>query len=120
MGKWSFEQLEVWKIARKLNVTLGNIFFDPNFKNYSFQDQIMRAALSVQNNIAEWNEWQSNKDFIKFLYYAKKSSGEVRSMLYNALDYWYIKETDFAELLKWYLSLSTKIYNLITYLSKSV
>jgi four helix bundle protein len=31
----------------------------------------MRAVISVGNNIAEGNERGSNKDFVKFLYYAK-------------------------------------------------
>ncbi|HBB04034.1 TPA: hypothetical protein DCZ39_04010 [Patescibacteria group bacterium] len=29
------------------------IFYDKSFRNYSFQDQIMRASQSVSNNIAE-------------------------------------------------------------------
>ncbi len=97
---------------------MWKIFYDPVFKNFSFQDQIMRAWLSVQNNIAEWNESQSNKEFIKFLYYSKRSSGEVRSMLYNAVDYWYINEEQFNDLYEWYVWLSIKIYNLIKYLSQ--
>lgn len=118
MKKWSFEELEVRKIARTLNMSLWLIFYSSSFKNFSFQDQIMRAWLSVQNNIAEWNESQSNKEFTKFLYYAKRSSGEVRSMLYNALDYWYITEEEFKKLYEWYVWLSIKIYNLIMYLTK--
>ncbi|MBU0625918.1 four helix bundle protein [Patescibacteria group bacterium] len=29
------------------------MFYVPLFRNYAFQDQIMRAAISILNNIAE-------------------------------------------------------------------
>lgn len=120
MKKWSFEELDVWKLSRELNMDLWRIFYNSAFKNFSFQDQIMRAWLSVQNNIAEWNESQSNKEFIKFLYYSKRSSGEVRSMLYNALDYWYLQKEEFDKFYQWYIWLSVKIFNLIRYLKNQI
>ena len=73
----------------------------------------MRASLSVSNNIAEWRERWSNPDFIRFLYYSKGSIGEVRSMLYSAVDFEYINETQFNELHKEVTSLAIKIYRLI-------
>jgi len=51
--KSSFEELNVWKNANTLAKVLGAIFYNPNFKNYSFQDQIMRACISISNNITE-------------------------------------------------------------------
>ena len=42
-----FEKLEIRKTAREVTNTFANIFYNPNFKNYSFQDQIMRACISV-------------------------------------------------------------------------
>ncbi len=111
---WSvFEDLDVWKLSRTLTKKLWAIFYDPKFKNYSFQDQIMRASLSVGNNIAEWRERWSNKDFIKFLYYSKWSIGEVRSMLYSGLDFGYITEVQFNEFYKECVNLWVKINNLI-------
>ncbi|NCO98336.1 four helix bundle protein [bacterium] len=32
------------------------IFYNKDFRNRSFQDQIMRAGISIANNIAEGNE----------------------------------------------------------------
>jgi len=112
MGK-RFEELKVRELAQELINDLWMIFYDKNFKNWSFQDQITRACISVANNIAEGNERWSNKDFIKFLYYAKWSIWEVRSMLYSAHKFWYIMQKQFDDLKDKCLSLSTKISNFI-------
>lgn len=50
-------------------------------RDYGLKDQIQRAAVSVMNNIAEGYERKSNNEFRQFLYIAKGSCGEVRSML---------------------------------------
>jgi four helix bundle protein len=52
-----------------------------NSKDYGFRDQIQRASVSVMNNIAEGFERKSNKEFRFFLFVAKGSCGEVRSMM---------------------------------------
>ncbi len=44
--------------------------------------QLGKAALSVPNNIAEGFERCSTKELMNFLYIARGSAGEVRSMLY--------------------------------------
>jgi four helix bundle protein len=43
--------------------------------------QLQRAALSVPNNVAEGFERGTTAELITFLYYARGSAGEVRSML---------------------------------------
>src|SRR5215211_1678868 len=45
------------------------------------RDQLERAAVSVSNNIAEGFERGTNQELLTFLYIARGSSGEVRSML---------------------------------------
>ncbi|NLA73895.1 MAG: four helix bundle protein [Deltaproteobacteria bacterium] len=47
----------------------------------SLRDQLERAALSVSNNIAEGFERGTTKELLAFLYIARGSAGEVRSML---------------------------------------
>jgi four helix bundle protein len=47
------------------------------------------------NNIAEGFERMTNKEFKYFLYIAKGSSGEVRSMLYVGLRLNYFNVADF-------------------------
>ena len=65
-------------------------------KDFSFKNQVERASISVMNNIAEGFERQTNKDFRNFLFIAKGSCGEVRSMLSVAKELEYIGEKDFS------------------------
>ena len=46
-----FEDLEIWKDSRRLNKQL--YFSLEHCRDYSFRDQMRRAALSVMNNISE-------------------------------------------------------------------
>jgi four helix bundle protein len=50
-------------------------------RRYSLRDQIERAAVSVSNNIAEGFERGTKQELLTFLYIARGSAGEVRSML---------------------------------------
>jgi hypothetical protein len=78
----NFEDLEIWKKAIKLSDELYELCqIDFLKKDYSTQDQLKRAALSISNNIAEGFEYNNNPDFIKFLRYSKGSCGECRSMI---------------------------------------
>lgn len=77
-----FEDLPVWKKAIGLAEKIYNLTEVGQFKNrYSLKDQIERAALSVSNNIAEGFERGTTPELLTFLYIARGSAGEVRSML---------------------------------------
>lgn len=73
-----FEAMEVWCDARDLAVLVYQDF--SKVKDFSFCDQIKRAAVSVSNNIAEGSERTTPTEFSRFLDIAKGSVGEVRSM----------------------------------------
>ena len=79
-----FEDIIAWQKSKELAANIYTIFNDS--KDYSFRDQIQRAAVSIMNNIAEGFERKSNNEFKQFLYIAKGSCGEVRSMLILALE----------------------------------
>lgn len=74
-----FEDSIAWQKAKQLCIEVYRVF--ENSKDFGFRDQIQRAAVSVMNNIAEGFERKGNKEFAYFLYVAKGSCGEVRSML---------------------------------------
>jgi four helix bundle protein len=82
MAYQSFEDLEVWQRGCRLTVDIFKAF--ASCKNFSFKDQIQRAALSIPSNIAEGSERGSSKDFAHFLNIAKGSCGELRTQLYIA------------------------------------
>jgi len=77
-----FEDLPVWKAAIALAEKIYALTErDPFRRKYSLRDQIERAALSVSNNIAEGFERGTTQELLTFLYIARGSAGEVRSML---------------------------------------
>ncbi len=113
----SFEDLQVWQDARlfvKIIYELTNslVFY----KDYGLKDQIHRASISIMNNIAEGFERDNNREFITFLGYAKGSAGEVKSMLYVALDLKYITSEEFESAFHSSIEIITQLSNFRKYL----
>ncbi len=77
-----FEDLPVWQEAAKL-FDLSDDFLRKSIDRLrpSFRFQLERAVLSVSNNIAEGFERHTTRELLQFLYIARGSAGEVRSML---------------------------------------
>jgi four helix bundle protein len=112
MGKIEkFEDIIAWQKSQELVIMIYGEF--RNIKDYAFRDQIQRAAVSIMNNIAEGYERKGNKEFRKFLYIAKGSCGEVRSMLYLAFRLKYIQKDKFDLLLDECLTISRMLSNFI-------
>jgi four helix bundle protein len=77
-----FEDLPVWRAGLDLAAAVYAMTERPAFRRrYSLRDQIERAAVSISNNIAEGFERGTNQELLTFLYIARGSAGEVRSML---------------------------------------
>lgn len=77
-----FEDLPVWQAAAELYEGAEELLENPAFVvSRGFRDQLDRAALSVSNNIAEGFERGTTNELLAFLYIARGSAGEVRSML---------------------------------------
>ena len=110
----NFEDLIIWQEAKVLTITIYKIFTDS--RDFGFKDQIQRASVSMMNNIAEGFERGSDKDFSRFLFIAKASAGEVRSMLYLASELKYIDFDKSQELINQARKLSGSIGNFIKYL----
>lgn len=78
----SFEDLPVWTAAADMARQTYHFTELPVFRGHrALRDQLERAALSVSNNIAEGFERGTTKELLLFLYVARGSAGEVRSML---------------------------------------
>ena len=93
-----FEDLEVWKLARKLTGKIYTLSRAGAFaKDFGFRDQICRAVISIVSNVAEGFERRSNSQFTQFLHIANGSAGEVRAQLYIARDLGYISQKQFQD-----------------------
>lgn len=63
-----------WQKAKELTIIVYSEF--SKCRDFGFKDQILRACVSVVNNIAEGFERKSNIEFKRFLFIAKGSCGE--------------------------------------------
>jgi len=77
-----FEDLPVWQEAAKLyEMTDDFLEAAPPRMRSTFRNQLERAVLSISNNIAEGFERGTTKELLQFIYIARGSAGETRSML---------------------------------------
>ena len=77
-----FEDLPVWNDAIALAEGCEDFIMAAKDRiTWSKRDQLDRASLSVSNNIAEGFERGTTNELLSFLYIARGSAGEVRSML---------------------------------------
>ena len=77
-----FEELPVWQLAAELAAKMFEWTQYESFRGKGdLANQLQRAALSISNNIAEGFERGTTKELLSYLYIARGSAGEVRSML---------------------------------------
>lgn len=116
MGFSRFEEILAWQKSKDLTLNLYRLFMEN--RDFGFRDQIQRASLSVMNNIAEGFERQTNKEFRQFLYIAKGSCAEVKSMLYLALELSYLNLKEYDSLTNDAVELSKMLSGLIRFLKE--
>jgi four helix bundle protein len=115
-SKRSFEDLDVWQKAYQLSVKLYREF--KNLRDWGFRDQACRAAVSIPSNIAEGFERGSTQEFIRFLFIAKGSAGELRTQLYLAIELEYLEHETGSIFKEECRHISGMIQSLITSLQK--
>jgi four helix bundle protein len=117
----SFEDMDIWKKAQELGLLIYSLC-DKNkhiARDFSFKDQVKRAALSVSNNnIAEGFEYSNNNNFYRFLRIAKGSCGEVRNCLLFAIKVNYCTTAELEQAISFCRTLSSQIGNMMQYLKK--
>ncbi|HLP73145.1 MAG TPA: four helix bundle protein [Bacteroidales bacterium] len=106
-----FEDIIAWQKAKEMALHVYSAFKNNN--DYGFKDQIFRSSVSVMNNIAEGYERKSNQDFQRFLFIAKGSCGEVRSMIQLAYELNYISVQEYDSLWKLSFEISKILSGLI-------
>ncbi|RFS16963.1 four helix bundle protein [Emticicia sp. C21] len=80
--KFRFEDLEIWKTAIEVGDHLFNISDALEGKKlFRFAEQLRGCGMSISNNIAEGSGSFSDKEFILFLNYARRSCFESANIL---------------------------------------
>lgn len=121
MGKVNrFEDLEVWQKGMQLAEDIYFVTREEKFtREFSIKDQIIRASISISNNISEGFEYDNRKDFIKFLRYSKGSTGEVRNMLIYLKRIGLISNEVHEKLTNDAVILSKQLFSFINYLKNN-
>ena len=81
--KFEFEGLHVWERFVDFIDTIFDLLeaINSTRKHYRLMEQIEASSTSVAANIAEGKGRQSNKDYLKFLYYSRGSLYETVTFL---------------------------------------
>ncbi|MBI4523769.1 MAG: four helix bundle protein [Deltaproteobacteria bacterium] len=83
-----FEDLPVWQDSAELARLMYDFTsLEPFRRHPGLRDQLERAALSISNNVAEGFERGTTNELLSFLYIARGSAGEVRSIM-RVLEGW--------------------------------
>ncbi len=83
-----FEDLPVWQDSAELARKMYEFTAAETLRRHSgLRNQLECAALSVSNNVAEGFERGTTKELLAFLYIARGSAGEIRSM-FRVLERW--------------------------------
>lgn len=115
----SFEDLEVWQLAKNLALEIYKLTKNfPDTERYGLTSQLRSAAVSIAANIAEGFGRYHLKDSVKFYYNARGSLLEVKSHLLIAHECGLIKSEILSSLLLKIRNLGVKLNNFISSLSK--
>lgn len=99
MSKGGFRELIVWQKAKELAVEIYKITNQAQFqKDFSFRDQIRRAAVSIPSNIAEGDERDTDKEAVRFFFFAKGSAAELSTQLQIAFEIEYLDKQVYEDL----------------------
>lgn len=114
-----FEELEVWQEAIALVVDVYAVSKSGDFsQDFGFRDQLRRSAVSIASNIAEGKERETIPEFLRYLYIAKGSSGELRTQLMIAQRIGYIEQQGAEDLRQRVEKISAKLGALIKTLKR--
>lgn len=111
------EDLEVWQRAKELTNLIYRLSSAESFaRDFGLRDQMRRAAVSILSNIAEGFESQTQSTFIRYLFHAKGSAGELRAQLYIAQDQKYVTSDEFKSAVSMAEACSKQLARFIQYL----
>jgi four helix bundle protein len=110
----SYEDLEIYKLARKLAVEIHKMTLDelPKFEMYEEGSQIRRSSKSIGSNIVEGFGRKIYKgEFTQFLTYSLSSCDETKYHLHVLSETHSLKQERGEYFIMQYRELGRKIYN---------
>jgi len=111
-----FEDMDVWKKASRLSVSIYRHFSD--LKDFGFRDQVTRSSLSIPSNIAEGIERKQVREKVNFLNYSKGSCAELRTQIYIGIEIGCIPKDTGKNWIKETEEISSMLNGLMMYLDK--
>jgi len=113
----SFEELDVWKLAREFrNEIFALCKHFPAEEKYRLTDQIVRSSRSIGANIAEGHGRFHYQENIQFCRHARGSLSETKEHLICAFDCKYLSEDQLKYYIEKYDLILLKINGYISYL----
>ena len=95
-----FTKLKVWQKAHNFTVNLYRITSSfPKEERFGLTNQIRRASISIESNLAEGCGRNGDKEFSRFIDIAQGSAYEVRCQLFIARDLEFLSVDSFKLLL---------------------
>ena|SRR5688572_28912507 len=92
-----FETLQIWQEGMQICYSVYDQLKE--CRDFGLRNQMERSAVSISSNIAEGYELNSDRGFIKHLYIAKGSNGELRTQIKIAIHLNYFSSQSGEELL---------------------
>ncbi len=93
-----FKELLVWQQAHLLTLEVYRITQQfPQEERFGLSNQLRRAVVSVESNIAEGSARNTSRDFLQFLFVARGSLAKVEVQLLIAKDLGYITDDEFVQ-----------------------
>jgi len=116
----SYKDLKMWQ---KANVLVNKIFdsievFPKNIGGETVARQVIRSSTSIAANIAEGYGGRKGKEYVSYLYQARRSIPETDYWLYLASQRRFITEQDYEELSKEYSEILLMINSAISKLRR--
>ncbi|MCC5814747.1 MAG: four helix bundle protein [Leptospira sp.] len=111
-----FHELLIWQLAKEITLELYKKF--SHCKDFTYKDQILRASISIMNNIAEGFERDGNLEFRRFIIISKGSLSELQSLLLLGKDLNYLNDEELYILYEKSISLIKQFKGLIKALKK--
>lgn len=112
-----FKELKVWQKAHALALGVNRVANGSRSPAHSaLRSQIIRAAMSIDANIAEGRGRQSDREQIRFLRISVGSCYELESHLIMSRDVGFIRASDSIRLLEQLVEVRKMLFGLINYL----